>query len=62
VSPERWARIKDLFDAACQADPRAREALLAQECGSDTELRAEVERLLDSRAPGDDFLEARRSA
>jgi len=46
VTPERWARIKEVFGAALEAPASDRPRLLAAACAGDAELRAEVERLL----------------
>jgi len=46
VSPERWERVKQLFDEALDLEAAARAGFLAQACLSDEELRAVVERLL----------------
>ena len=58
MTPERWRRIDDLFDAALRLDPAEREAWLRDACGGDDDLRAEVGRLLaqDERADRDGFL------
>jgi serine/threonine-protein kinase len=58
VTPQRWQRIGDLFDAAVQIDSAGREAWLRAACGEDDELRLEVIRLLnlDERAQRDGFL------
>ena len=58
MTPERWRRIDDLFDAALRLAPAEREAWLREACGGDDELRAEVARLLaqDERADRDGFL------
>jgi len=48
VTPERWQQIKVLFDAACEQPHAGRDAWLAQSCGGDQELRAEVVRLLNA--------------
>jgi eukaryotic-like serine/threonine-protein kinase len=45
MSPDRWQRIKTLFDAVVDLAPAERAALLTERC-SDAELRAEVEKLL----------------
>jgi eukaryotic-like serine/threonine-protein kinase len=45
ASPEDWQRIKELFDAALEAEPARRSSLLQERC-SDVNVRAEVERLL----------------
>src|SRR5512137_1811053 len=46
-----------LAEAAARADPAERAAFLAQACGEDRELRAEVERLLAAHQQAGDFLE-----
>jgi serine/threonine protein kinase len=43
MSPQRWREIEDLYDAALDCEPAAREVLLA---GADPQLRREVESLL----------------
>jgi WD40 repeat protein len=50
--------IKDLFDAAFDLAPEAREGFLAESCDGDTALRAEVEKLLRLHDNADEFLEA----
>jgi serine/threonine-protein kinase len=58
MTPDRWRRIGELFDAAVAVDPREREAWLRAACGRDDDLRAEVGRLLaqDERAARDGLL------
>ena len=58
MTPQRWRRIDDLFDAALQLAPAERESWLQEACGGDEDLRAEVDRLLagDERAAHDGFL------
>lgn len=46
MTPERWRRIEEIFDAALEVPSEKREALLAEVCGDDAELRAELELLL----------------
>ncbi|HEX6972852.1 MAG TPA: protein kinase [Vicinamibacterales bacterium] len=46
MSGERWQRLDSLFHAMLELAPEDRPAALAQACGDDGELRAEVERLL----------------
>jgi len=55
VTPERWRRIRELFERASELAPEERAAFLARECGGDAELAAEVEGLLseDAAAPAD---------
>jgi serine/threonine protein kinase len=54
---ERWARVKELFEAAVDLDPNQRTALLDNECGSDEALRGEIESLLKSDERTDAFIE-----
>ncbi len=54
MTSERWQRIQELFHRAADLGPRERAALLQAECGSDLELRAELERLLQGDGTGDD--------
>ena len=60
MSPERWQRVCDLFSAALRCDPAARPAMLQDACADDAELRAEVDRLLDSdgQARHQDFMKS----
>ena len=48
MTPERWARIQELFDKASEAPKEEREALLNSGCGDDLDLRDEVQALLRS--------------
>ena len=54
---ERWARIKEVFEAAAELSGAARETFLEQACGPDETLRREVESLLASDAQANDFIE-----
>jgi tRNA A-37 threonylcarbamoyl transferase component Bud32 len=55
VNPERWQRLKEIFDAALDKDASERIAFLDNACRSDPELRKEAEALLKSHS--DSFLE-----
>ena len=58
-APRRnWSTIKALFQQAIDLEPDAREAFLAQACGADAELRAEVESLLAAHDDERPFLDA----
>src|ERR1017187_9556378 len=46
MTPERWARIKEIFTEASERQAAERSAFLDSACGGDERLRAEVERLL----------------
>jgi hypothetical protein len=56
VNPERWQRLRELFEAAVERDASERTAFLDKACRDDQSLRREVETLLDSRGGGS-FLE-----
>jgi serine/threonine-protein kinase len=58
MTPERWQRIGDLFDAVLRVDPAGRDAWLRSACDGDDGLRVEITRLLDedARAERDGFL------
>jgi serine/threonine-protein kinase len=60
MTPERWRRIGDLFDASLRLAPSEREAWLREACGDEEGLRSEVAHLLeqDERAARDGFLPA----
>jgi len=48
VNPDRWQQIKQIFNDALQREPASRAAFLADACKDDGDLRAEVEKLLNS--------------
>lgn len=52
-----WVRVKQVFQAAIEADPGARQDLARELCGGDGQLLAEVESLLDSHAAAGSFAE-----
>lgn len=54
MTPERWQTVKELAAAASELAPGQRQAYLAQACGEDAGLRAEVDSLLEAaeQAPG----------
>jgi len=47
VTPERWLRVTELFDAALERAPEERAAFLADACNGDDEILREVESLPD---------------
>jgi tRNA A-37 threonylcarbamoyl transferase component Bud32 len=57
VNPERWRRLKDLFEAALELDPSARAGFLDRACSEDPGMRDEAEALLRHHESGDGFLE-----
>ena len=56
MTPERWERVKTLYDAARARPHQTRSAFLARECMGDTDLQLEVESLLDQPLGTDDFM------
>jgi Tol biopolymer transport system component len=57
MTPGRWERIKELFDAALELPPEKRPEFLAGACGEDGSVRQEVERVLDEHDRAGSFLE-----
>jgi serine/threonine-protein kinase len=55
MTPERWERVKTLYEAARSRTPRDRSVFLVRECGGDTDLQLEVESLLDQPVGTQDF-------
>ena len=58
MTPERWQQIEQILAAAMPLAPGERDAFLAQACGSDENLRHEVESLLHFQPNLETFLEA----
>jgi eukaryotic-like serine/threonine-protein kinase len=58
MTPERWARIKEVFAAVMDQPPADRLSALADLCGDDHELEAEVKRLLAQHEEMGGFLES----
>jgi eukaryotic-like serine/threonine-protein kinase len=56
MTPERYRKIGDLFDAALEMAPADRAAFLDKQCGNDLELRREVESLIASSNEAFDFI------
>ncbi|HEX6050228.1 MAG TPA: serine/threonine-protein kinase [Gemmatimonadaceae bacterium] len=57
ISPERWREIERVLDAALDLPPDQRAAFIATACGTDAEMRSEVERVLHAHDQLGDFLE-----
>ncbi len=57
MSPERWRKIKSLFDAAMEIEASGRGAFLDNNCDGDAVLRGEVRRLIDSFENAESFIE-----
>jgi serine/threonine-protein kinase len=57
MTPERYEQIGRLFDKALELASEDRAAWLAKSCGADTEMRAEVEKLLAHHREDGEFLD-----
>jgi len=55
---DNWQQINDLFHAALEREPGDRAAFLAHDCAGNDGLRLEVESLLASHDPSDNFIES----
>ncbi|HEX4947312.1 MAG TPA: protein kinase [Blastocatellia bacterium] len=56
MTPERWEQIGELYLAAQEVEAAQRPSFLAQACAHDTELRREVESLLQAEAEAGEFI------
>jgi non-specific serine/threonine protein kinase/serine/threonine-protein kinase len=57
VTPERWARLKEVFEAARHLEPSQQAAYLDDACAGDEEMRREAESLLRSLGAAESFIE-----
>src|SRR5580692_9051881 len=57
METERWKLVDDLLQSALELGPERREEFLAQACGGDSALVAEINSLLTSHRRAGDFLE-----
>ncbi|MCA1606806.1 MAG: protein kinase, partial [Acidobacteria bacterium] len=57
MTPERWQKVKELFESALERTPDERCAFLDQACDGDEPLRREVQSLLASFNEGESFME-----
>jgi serine/threonine protein kinase/Tfp pilus assembly protein PilF len=58
MDPERWSKVRELFERVADAPVAERAGLLAALCGGEPELSAEVESLLAAEGRAGDFLAA----
>lgn len=56
MKPDRWRKVDELFEAALDREPSSRAAFLDHACGSDRELRREVEKMLEFDNKAQDFI------
>src|SRR5437899_2723632 len=57
MTPERWERVNELFEAALEIEPAKRLPFLDAACQSNPGVRAEVERLLAANERAGSFME-----
>lgn len=58
MTEPQWPRVKEVFYAALEHPAASRSAFVAETCGGDEALQAEVERLLAAHAQAGAFIEA----
>src|ERR1700683_2383162 len=56
MTPERFRQIRNLFEAVVERPPNTRGAFLAEACAGDSDLQAEVEKLLAAHLRDTDLL------
>jgi serine/threonine protein kinase len=57
VTPERWQKVKEVFQTAAELPPPERSAFLGRECAGDEPLRREVESMLAAEGKAVGFLD-----
>ena len=62
MTPEQWARVKEVFNAALAQEASRRPAFVADATAGDEGVRAEVERLLEADLHSADFIEQSAAA
>src|SRR5262245_3814202 len=58
MTPERWKRVKEIFQAALERAPAERAAFVSRECGEDEALLQEVDSLISSNDRTGTFIDA----
>ena len=56
MTPDKWERVKEIFEGALERSPEKRLEFLAEACGGDESLLGEVQRLLAEDDRASDFL------
>jgi serine/threonine-protein kinase len=56
MKPDRWRKVDELFEAALERKPQDRAAFLDEACGTDRDLRREVEKMLKFEEQAADFI------
>jgi serine/threonine-protein kinase len=57
TGPDRWRRLEELFQAACELDPAERAGWLDQACAGDRQLQQQLESLLGAAEASVGFLQ-----
>jgi eukaryotic-like serine/threonine-protein kinase len=57
MDPERWIRIKNVFQQAIELQPADRAAFLDRECGTDNELKTILLKMIEADQRANNFLE-----
>ena len=57
MTPDRWQKVKQIFQSAIQRAPHERSAFLATACGNDDELRREVDSLISAHDKSGEFID-----
>src|SRR6266705_4966524 len=58
MTPERWQKVKDIFDSALRLESDHRSVFLARACGNDVELLQEVESLISAHENTGTFIDS----
>src|SRR5260370_17298272 len=58
MTPERWQKVKEIFQAALERAPGERSAFLERMCGGDESLRREVESLVAAHEKDGGFIDS----
>ena len=58
MTPERWQRVREIFQSALEREPSQRAAFLAGACAGDEALRRQVDSLIASHEQAENFIEA----
>src|ERR1700752_1210545 len=58
MTPERWQRIKEIFNSAIKREPEQRSSFLSEACLGDSDLRSEVESLVASYEKDGSFIDS----
>lgn len=58
MNPSRWQQIEEIFQNVVDLTPKERSAFLKRECQNDSELKTEVEKLLNDYDSADSFIES----